>query len=77
MKYEPHNHQEKLDELLARIKDLPPDQQARLAPIVEATKARQSDIEKANASAQDALDDWRMTMKYMIFATEARRREKN
>ena len=77
MSYDPQQHRKQLEQLLASIETLTPEQQAALGPIVDETKRRQDEIVADNAEAQRALDDWRLTMKYFVFSTEARRREVN
>lgn len=77
MTYDPKKHKKQLDKLLASIDQLTPEQQAALGPIVDETKRRQADIDTAHIEAHDALDDWRLTMKYLVFTNEAKRREVN
>jgi hypothetical protein len=36
---------------------------------------RHTQIERAVTAAKDALDDWRIAMKYLVFDIEARSRE--
>jgi phosphoglycerate-specific signal transduction histidine kinase len=67
--------QTKLTELETRINSLPADQQAQLKALLDETRRRHSDIRRSVSAAQDALDDWRLAMKYMIFDAEARLRE--
>ena len=68
-------HDARLAELEARIAALPADQRAALAPLLAETKTRHAQIKRATAAARDALDDWRIAMKYMVFDWEARLRE--
>lgn len=65
----------KLAELEAKIAALPADQQALLAPLLAETQHRHVEIKKNVAAARDALDDWRIAMKYMVFDLEAQARE--
>lgn len=77
MNYDPQQHQRQLEKLLASIDQLTPEQQAALGPLVDETKRRQAEIDDAHHEAHDALDDWRLTMKYLVFTNEAKRREVN
>jgi len=65
----------RLAELEARVADLAPEQLAAVAPLLEETRQRHAEIRLNVAKARDALDDWRIAMKYKVFDTEARRRE--
>ncbi|MBN2561901.1 MAG: hypothetical protein JXQ75_13325 [Phycisphaerae bacterium] len=65
----------KLARLEAKIAALPADQQAQLEPVLVETRRRHQEIREAVTSARDALDDWRITMKYRVFDLEARHRE--
>ena len=65
----------RIAELETRITALPADQQAQLKGLIEETRQRYSDIRRSVSSARDALDDWRIAMKYLIFDQEARLRE--
>ncbi len=65
----------KLAELEQTINTLPPAEQAQLKNLLSETKKRHAAIKTATTSARNALDDWRIAMKYMIFDQEARRRE--
>lgn len=62
-------------ELAERIKGLPASEQARLAPRFNETSLRHEAIHRHAAEAHSALDDWRVTMKYLIFDREASARE--
>ncbi|HPF39151.1 MAG TPA: hypothetical protein P5081_02565 [Phycisphaerae bacterium] len=72
----PEQFDAQLAGLLDKLSQLPPEQRARLQPLVDATLARQKALEADVAAAHDALTDWRITMKYAIFAKEARERER-
>lgn len=75
MAQQPKNFDAQLAALLDKLGTLSPEQQARLRPLVEETRARQAALEKDVDAAHDALDDWRIIMKYAIFAKEAAARE--
>ncbi len=66
---------QELDALESRIASLPPAQQASLRPLLQETRERHTEIERAITAAKDALDDWRIAMKYLVFDIEAERRE--
>ncbi len=66
---------EKLGTLESRIATLSSHQQATLRPLLQETRERHLEIERAIKAAKDALDDWRIAMKYLIFDFEAKRRE--
>ena len=65
----------RLAEVQAKIEALPPDQQARLAPLVEETKERHYGLQKDMARLREAADDWRITMKYLVYDLERTRAE--
>jgi phosphoglycerate-specific signal transduction histidine kinase len=67
--------QTKLAELETQIDSLPAEQQAHLKAMLEETRCRHQEIRQSIAAATDALDDWRIAMKYRIFDAEARLRE--
>ncbi|MCB9853263.1 MAG: hypothetical protein H6819_09230 [Phycisphaerales bacterium] len=72
----PEHFDTQLAALLDKLSRLPPEQQAKLQPLVDATRARQRALETDVAAAHDALADWRISMKYAIFAKEAADRER-
>lgn len=76
MAHKPTKFDAELAGLLEKLSKLSPEQQERLRPLVEETRARQAALEADVAAAHDALDDWRITMKYAIFAKEAAARER-
>lgn len=65
----------RLAELEHTIDALPPAQQAQLRILFEETRLRHVAIKTATTASRNALDDWRIAMKYMIFDAEARLRE--
>ncbi len=65
----------RMAEIEARIAALPEAEQARLRDLVEETRRRHENIRASTAAALNALDDWRIAMKYLIFDLEARARE--
>lgn len=64
-----------LRELRSRIDALPVERRAPLIQLMQETVARQREIEQAKSDALDALDDWRIALKYAVFDAEATRRE--
>ncbi|MCG8409500.1 MAG: hypothetical protein MI923_30210 [Phycisphaerales bacterium] len=62
--------------LQERIETLPADQRERLYALVDETKRRQSELTRNVAQTRDALDDWRLSMKYLVFDMEAGTRER-
>jgi len=65
----------RMAEIEARIAALPEAEQARLRDLVEETRRRHESIRASTTAALNALDDWRIVMKYLIFDLEARARE--
>lgn len=65
-----------LQELLKKVSELPPKQQAALEPLIEETRARQQLISADTASAIDAMDSLRLLCKYALFSLEAGQRER-
>lgn len=76
MQHSSGNFDSRLADLLARLSTLPPEQQEKLRPLVEATHARQVALDADVAAAHDALADWRIVTKYALFANEAAARER-
>ncbi|MGP1345114.1 MAG: transcriptional regulator [Phycisphaerales bacterium] len=67
--------QNKLDELLLQINDLPEDKRAPLLELAEETKTRHEKIRQTIKSLQDSVDYLRLGVKYLVFDLEATRRE--
>ncbi len=67
---------DKLRELSDKMRDLSPEQREALQPLLEETKDRQAVLREDIARANDALDDWRVAVKYALFDRDARRRER-
>ncbi|HNQ24038.1 MAG TPA: hypothetical protein PKK06_13200 [Phycisphaerae bacterium] len=64
-----------VQELVAVIRTLPTDEQAELMALVEETLQRQAATSADLARARNALDDWRLLQKYLVFDAEATLRE--
>jgi len=67
--------QEKFTELLERISDLPPEQQACMEQLAEATQRRRDRLNHSVNELQESLDFLRLSVKYLVFDLEATRRE--
>lgn len=65
----------KLRELSDKMRDLSPEQREALQPLLKETEDRHAVLQENIARAHDALDDWRLTVKYALFDRDARRRE--
>lgn len=63
------------DAYLDRIEALPEPYRSRLHELARETRERNERIRQAKADALDSLDDWRLNMKYAVFAREAAARE--
>lgn len=66
---------ERLAELEARIDALPEDRRAVLRRLFRETRQRHLQVKTAVNAARNALDDWRLAMKYLVFDREAAARE--
>ncbi len=64
-----------IDEYIAFIETLPEAQRARMMELVDETRRRHAHLRHLEKTAQDALDDWRLILKYRLFDYEARQRE--
>ena len=64
-----------LKKALEAIDMLPEQQRAPLQEMVEETRRRHQQIGVSIAAAREALDDWRLIQKYLLFDAEARARE--
>ncbi len=67
--------QEKFTQLLDRISDLPPEQQACMEQLAEATQRRRDRLNHSVSELQESLDFLRLSVKYLVFDLEATRRE--
>lgn len=67
--------QNKLDELLLQINDLPEDKRGPLQQLAEETRNRHDKIRDTIKSLQDSVDYLRLGVKYLVFDLEATRRE--
>jgi hypothetical protein len=67
--------QNKFNELLDRIKELPENQRGRMEELAEETKQRRDRIQQSVTELQESLDYLRLSVKYLVFDLEATRRE--
>ena len=67
--------QNKFNELLDKIKDLPEGQRDRLEGLAEEAKQRRDRSQQSVAELQESLDYLRLSVKYLVFDLEATRRE--
>jgi len=65
----------KLGELLAEIRTLPQEDQAKLAVLVDETRHRHQELKKTVHSLHESIDFLRLAIKYLLFDLEATRRE--
>ncbi len=66
----------RFQELLDKAGQLPPDQQAVLAPLIEETRIIHASILDNRRCIEDALGTWRLELKYFLFSLEAEARER-
>lgn len=64
-----------IERYIGAIHALPEPRRSELMKRVEQTRHRQEQIRRGTQRAHDALDDWRLWAKYLLFDAEARRRE--
>ena len=69
--------QDKFNDLLHRISNLPPEQQACMEQLAEATQRRRDRLNHSVGELQESLDFLRLSVKYLVFDLEATRRENN
>ncbi len=66
----------RLQQLLDKAEELPPEQQAALAPLIEETRIIHASILDSRRCIEDALGTWRVELKYFLFSLEAAARER-
>jgi phage-related minor tail protein len=67
--------QEKMNNILERIRDLPAAQAPDAAMAAEDVEARRARVQHSMGELQEALDYLRLSVKYLVFDLEATRRE--
>ena len=67
--------QQKMTEIMNRIRELPESEREKAGQAAEAVGARKERITKSVSELQDSLDYLRLSVKYLIFDLEATRRE--
>ncbi len=66
----------RLQALLDKAAELPPEQRATLAPLIEETRIIHASILDSRRCIEDALATWRVELKYFLFSLEAAARER-
>ena len=69
--------QTKLQQLLAKIDELPEEQRPKLEELAAETQERHTRMRKTLGELQESLDYLRLTVKYLVFDLEATRRERD
>ena len=64
-----------IQETLSAIAALPEPQRSQLLTLVDETRERYRQTQESARRARSSLDDWRLLQKYLLFDSEARRRE--
>ena len=64
-----------LQDILARINELPEDRRGPLLEMIAENRRRHATIRDKYVRSQEALADWRLIQKYLAFDAEARQRE--
>ena len=67
--------QQKMTEIMNRIRDLPEAERERANDAADGVSLRREKITKSVAELQESLDYLRLSVKYLIFDLEATRRE--
>ena len=57
------------------MESLPEAKREELAALLEQTRQRHEELKQSREDTMDALSDWRILQKYLLFDREARRRE--
>ena len=66
----------RFQELLDKTAEMPPEQQAVLAPLIEETRIIHASILNSRRCVEDALGTWRVELEYFLFSLEAAARER-
>ena len=68
--------EEAMQRAMAAMESLPVDQREKLMVVVEETRRRHEHIQQSALKASEAIDEWRVIHKYMVFDREAQARER-
>ncbi len=66
----------RLQELLDKASNLPPEERDRIWPLIEETQTLHGSIIENRRRIEDVLSTWQLELKYFIFALEAAARER-
>jgi hypothetical protein len=66
----------RFQDLLDKVAELPPEQEAALVPLIEETRIIRTSILDSRRRIEDALGTWRVELKYFLFSLEAATRER-
>ncbi len=66
----------RFQDLLDKVAELPPEQEAALVPLIEETRIIRTSILDSRRRIEDALGTWRVELKYFLFSLEAAARER-
>ncbi|NLX23176.1 MAG: hypothetical protein GXY55_16105 [Phycisphaerae bacterium] len=69
--------QARLADARRQIDTLPVEKRAGLMALLEETRQRHDELKTNFARAREAMGEWRLLMKYLIFDHEATRRERD
>ncbi len=69
--------QARLAEARQRIDTLPVEVRAGLLALLEETRQRHEEMKANLTRTREAMDDWRLVMKYVVFDHEATQRERD
>jgi len=67
--------QDKMNQILERIRELPATQATGATEAADGAEARRARVQSSVNELQDALDYLRLSVKYLVFDLEATRRE--
>ncbi|CAN5578930.1 hypothetical protein BH09PLA1_BH09PLA1_14410 [soil metagenome] len=67
--------QSSLAELMGEISTLPPSERNKLEQLADESRQRHERLKRTVSSLQESLDYLRLSIKYLVFDLEAKRRE--
>lgn len=65
----------RLTEARQRIESLPDEKRAPLMNLLQETKNRHHELKQSFSKVHEAVDEWRLMMKYLVFDRDALKRE--